>query len=109
MYSKIFNLFNLAKEEKQNTVLIEQTGKRWKLLQIVTFVFGLGGITLICFEIWFSVYQPILDLGFNNAVSPLEGFNKVYTGLAGFLGVLLFIVALFTGSYAKFMAWWNHG
>lgn len=67
-------------------VLIEQTGKIWKLAKVISWLVFLSGVLLILY-------------GANN-----DGFNNPLTGLGITLSFFAFIALLIT----KFGSWWSH-
>ena len=96
-------------DRNYSTTLIEQTHKKWKILQLCAYLMGIFGLSLISFQIWDSVYKPLALSSHNLGLSPLMGFGDLFANFFGFLGCLFLALSLITGSYAKFMAWWKHG
>ena len=67
------------------------------------------GLSLLFWEIWISVYEPLINSGFVLGQSPMAGFRAVFTSLMGAVGSILIIFSLALGFYSRFMAWWKHG
>ena len=99
----------LGKDTTQTTFLIEQTGKQWKALTLLALFLGMLGISLLCWQVWDSVYKPLINSGFNPGISPLKGFDTFLTSMSGVFGVLFCLISVVIGFYARFMAWWRHG
>ena len=99
-----------AQDGTQTTpLLIELTAKRWKGLRLVAFSFGFVGIAVLFWQVWTSVYRPLIEFGFDTATPALTGFSHALTSIGGILGLLLFGASLTLGCYTRFMAWWRHG
>ncbi|MHC4064360.1 MAG: hypothetical protein ACYSUI_07655 [Planctomycetota bacterium] len=71
--------------ESQRPVVVEQTAKRWKLLQ------GLGVLGLVC-----GCVPLFLGFGLESSVM------RVFGGIAMATGLTSYIVG-------RSMAWWHHG
>lgn len=70
----------------ENTVTIQSTKKKWKLVKLISWIAFIFGLML---------FSNIIDGGFNN---PKAGIGFVLAFL-GFIGIIV----------GKFGAWWTNG
>lgn len=93
-------------QDDNKVQLIEQTGKRWKLIILVGGSLLAFGMILILLSMGIEYQQFLIEVE--------EGSKKPVTAnfLVSFckwLGVVLVIFGLPTTIVAKFGAWWYHG
>ncbi|MEE2746184.1 MAG: hypothetical protein VX617_04800 [Pseudomonadota bacterium] len=110
MEFSVANLFRRQfKYETGTTVQVELTAKRWKLLMLFALGSGVLGSLSLLWQIWKSVYQPIIEGQISLSGNPLSSFTDTFVSFFGTIGLIFLLFSIIIGVYAKFMAWWYHG
>ncbi len=90
-------------------ILIELTAKRWKVLTLLAAVLAWLGIIILLWQLWNSLYAPLLETGLSPGSAPADLFAQAFSGFGIILSMALLASAMAIGLYARFMAWWRHG